>query len=154
MLFVIKFFAIFSIIGTAINYVNLEWFTSAIAFFEAKMFSLPYTENLLLLNGQIYEINNSCTGLLSATILAGIVFALKKPDFKNKLKIFLTGAILLIPINLARIAGVLLVGINFGTNAAEIMHVISWFFTTGIILLLWYKLTAKKLGKKGFKEMI
>lgn len=154
LLFVLKFFVIFLTTSTLISFANLQTLTSGIAFLEAKMLSLPYYDNLVKIDGEIFEINNHCIGLLSIAILASVVFALRKPELKKKVKIFLIGAIALFPINIIRVAFVLLIGKNFGAEFAEIMHTISWFVMTGIIMLLWYYSTAKEIGKKGFKEII
>lgn len=152
--FVLKFFLIFIVLSTLIVYTDLSVLTSAIAFIEAKAIGLPYYENLLLTNGTVFEINNHCIGLLSIAIFASVVFALKKPVLKKKVKIFLIGAIALFPINIVRITLVLLIGKGYGAEAAELMHLISWFLMTGFIMLLWYYLTVKEIGKEKLKELI
>ncbi len=87
-------------------------------------------------------------------ILASIVFSLRKPEFKKKLVLFSMGFAVLFLSNFLRIYLVLLAGINYGIGAADLVHTISWFTTSALIILLWYYLTKKIAKVEKFSELV
>ncbi len=115
---------------------------------------MPSSENLVFVKDGVFEITPSCTGLVSTSILAAIVYSLKKSGLKRKTLIFLAGASMLIFLNYFRVLAVLWTGKEFGTNAAGITHVVSWFSTTIFVLVLWYYFTKKITGAKNFSDFI
>ncbi|MBN2127720.1 MAG: archaeosortase/exosortase family protein, partial [Candidatus Diapherotrites archaeon] len=131
--FAIKFFLIYFVLQFLIYFFDLSFLENAIASFIAGILSLSVSGNAISFNETLFIITPNCTGLVSASVLSAVVFSLKKPELKEKIKIFLIGAVLLFLINLIRIYFVILAGIYF--NAAELMHVISWFAMTAFILL-------------------
>lgn len=154
LLFLLKFFAIFALLQGIILIAPLNSLNEWIAGIEASALSLERQGNAILAGNTNFLITNSCTGLVSGSIFAAIVFALKKPAFKQKTLVFLAGAILLFLINLARVYFVVLAGIGFGAEFAGIMHIVSWFLMSGFIIALWYYLTKKWIGIKDFSELL
>lgn len=132
----------------------MQFITTAIASFEAPLLGLENTGNAILFDSVSFVINNSCTGFVSASILAAIVFSLKKPDLKRKLYIFAVCALALFAINLMRVYLVILFGINFSVTLAELAHVISWFLMSAAIIFCWYMVTRKVIGVKEFGELL
>tara|TARA_Y100000310_G_scaffold280829_1_gene300833 strand:+ start:3596 stop:4006 length:411 start_codon:yes stop_codon:yes gene_type:complete len=127
---------------------------NAIAGFEAGLLGLARDGNVIGIAGGLFVVSASCTGLVSASVLAAIIFSLKKPVLKKKLVIFATGAIALFLLNLVRVYIVLLVAINFGSAAADLAHTISWFSTAALILAAWYLGMKKLIGIKDFSELM
>jgi exosortase/archaeosortase family protein len=152
LIFVLKFFLIYFILQYLIYVINLSFLENSIAFFIALLHGLPVNNNIIYFNEILFIITPNCTGLISGSILAGVIFSLKKPELNEKIKIFLIGTLLLFLINLIRIYLVVLTGILF--NSAELIHVISWFAMTAFILFFWFYLTKKITGIKNFKEFI
>jgi exosortase/archaeosortase family protein len=152
LIFILKFFLIYSILQILIYFIDLSFLENLIAFFIALMHGLPVNNNTIYFNETLFIIASNCTGLISGSVLAGVVFSLKKPELKEKIKIFLTGAVLLFFINLIRIYLVVLTGILF--NLAELMHFISWFAMTAFILFFWIYLTKKITRINNFKGFI
>jgi exosortase/archaeosortase family protein len=152
--FLIKFFIIFSVLHFIIWSVDLSFLQIPLTRLEGKLLNIKTIENTLIVNENIFEINPSCTGLVSTSILAAIIFALKKPRILKKIQIFLIGAITLLIANIARIFIVLWFGLKFGIKTAEIVHVISWFTTSGIIIIAWYYFTKKITKIKAFNELL
>ena len=152
--FLIKFFLIYGLLQTIIYFAPLNFITESIAAFEAYLLGLESKGSKIIFDTMTFVINNSCTGLVSASVLAAIVFSLKKPGVKKKLIIFVPCAVLLFIVNLFRVYLVIITGIKFGSSAAEIMHVLSWFLMSGVIIALWYIATKKVLGSKSFSELL
>jgi len=153
-IFLIKFFIIFTILQALIFLTNLSFIQNPLAELEGNLTGLDFENNQLFFEEQVFEINQNCTGLVSMSILAGIIFALRKPKLKKKFLIFIPGAILLFFVNIFRIYLVLLAGISFGVGMAELLHVISWSAMAIAIIILWYYFSKKITRVEKFNELI
>ncbi len=149
--FLAKFFAIFSLLEAAVNWAGFSGLQEFIASSTGAALGLRTLGNLVFLDGAgIFEINPSCTGLVSSSILFAIVFSLRRPQLWKKAAIFLCGSALLLALNYFRVLAVLWAGREFGAAAADAVHVASWFSTTLFVLALWYYFTKKITGAKDF----
>ena len=83
--FLIKFFAIYAVLQTAILAAPLAALEAWIAAVEAGALQLPAQGNRILFNSHQFEIVANCTGLMSSAVLAAIVFSLKKPGVGKKI---------------------------------------------------------------------
>ncbi|MFH1664433.1 MAG: archaeosortase/exosortase family protein [archaeon] len=154
LMFLVKFTVIFSVLHFLVWTIPTEFLQNLIAGFEAGFFGLPVKENLILIGEQKILINPSCTGLVSSSIIAAIVFSLRKPEIKEKIKIFLLAGIVMFFLNLLRIYFVLWFGLSFGTEFIGLMHEISWMTTAAFIIVLWYYFTKKITKVKEFNELL
>ena len=154
-LFLAKFAVIFFLLHTAIWIADLSSLENYLAGIEAKASSLNSEQNKIFVQGeQALSINASCTGLISISILAGIVFAFRKPELKKKLLIFVPSALLLFFLNMGRLFLVVQTAKAYGLQAGEIVHEISWIATAVFIILLWYYFTLKATKSKKFNELL
>lgn len=151
--FLAKFFALFLLLQTLIFLAPLDSLENGIAELEAGLLSLERQENLVVMEKGNFEISANCTGLVSAAVLASIVFSLKKPDLKKKILIFLAGSIALLLLNLVRVYIVLLSS-SQGIGFAETMHVASWYAMAGAIIIAWFYLTRRITEIKDFSGLI
>ena len=151
--FLIKFFAIYLVVQYLILIAPLAFLQEAIASFESSLLGLQSVGSQVYANG-VFVISASCTGLVSASILAAVVFSLKKPELKKKVAVFVAGAIALLLLNLARVYFVLVVALNWGVEAAETAHTVSWFSTAALILIVWYFATKRIANAKNFADLI
>ncbi|MEM0359854.1 MAG: exosortase/archaeosortase family protein [Candidatus Diapherotrites archaeon] len=154
LLFLAKFFIIFGLLYCILWFAEIQPLNEWIASVEARWLSLERSGNTLKANGLVFVITNYCTGLVSASILAAIVFSLKKPSLEKKILVFALGAIALFAINLVRVYLVLAAGIALGGNAAETLHTLSWFAMSAFIIALWYYLTKKIAKISDFSELL
>jgi exosortase/archaeosortase family protein len=152
--FLLKFFIIYSVLQAAILISPIGPLKEGIALFEAGLLGLESEGNIITLNGSRAEIVANCTGLMSISVLAAIVFSLRKPAIKKKIGLFAVGAALLFPLNLLRIYLVLLAAMAFDLEAFEAIHTTTWFGTSAAILILWYYLTKRVTKAKEFGNMI
>ena len=153
-LFLAKFFIIFALLQALILHANLSFVEQSLALLEAKILGLESFGNKVFVNGEIFSIDANCTGLLSAAIVAAIVFSLSKPGFEKKILIFLCCAVLLFLLNIPRLFLALWAAKEFGATAAETVHVVTWFSTAALILLFWYFLTKKIANVKDFSRLL
>jgi len=154
LVFLVKFFAIYSVLQYLIIAMPLAWLKQWIAGFEAGMLGLEAVGNAILLQGHRFEIVANCTGLMGISVLAAIIFSLRRPGLKAKAVVFAFGALILFPLNLFRVYLVLLAATVWGAGVAETLHVFTWFTTSALILGLWYYITKKAAGKKEFSKML
>lgn len=150
--FLAKFFAIFIILETLINLIDLSLLTNLLASVIAPLFNLPYLKNVIFTDSSHFVISNSCTGLVSLAILIAITLPLKAMELKKRIGIIVIGAIFLLLLNIPRIALVILASMN-GFNA-ELVHELTWFLMSVLILIIWYygiKLIQKE---KDFSKLI
>jgi len=152
--FVVKFFTIFFILHTLLYFAPIEGLLEWIAGFEAGLLGLVSAENIIFVGEHSFEISESCTGLVSGIILAGVVFALRKPGLKKKIELFVIGFAVLFAANLLRVYIVIAAAVLWGAHWADLLHTISWFSTAGLVLLLWYYLTKKFAGINNFFELL
>ncbi|MBI4210758.1 MAG: exosortase/archaeosortase family protein [Candidatus Diapherotrites archaeon] len=154
LLFLAKFTAIFAAAELLINTLDFSWLENALAAYAASPIGLQAYGNTVTAGTGSFEVNASCTGLVSASVLAAIIFSLRKPDLKEKAGIFLGGTAILFALNYFRVMLVLLIGKNFGPGAAETAHIISWFTTSAFIIALWYLFTKRMTGTKDFSGFL
>lgn len=151
-LFVLKFFIIFFAISTLIELADLSFLTNALAKLTASALGLSANGSVVFVGGSTFVVTNACTGLMSAAILAAIIFSLKKPTLSKKVFFFITGLIMLMIVNVPRVMLVLWAA-KAGFDA-ELVHVITWFIMSAVVLLLWYYGTKRLFGIKKFDDLV
>ena len=150
--FVVKFFLIFFVLTYLIELVNLNFFTTALASLSAAMVGALSLGSAVITSHGVYVISNACTGFTSASILAAVVFSLRKPRFSQKVWVFVAGTIVLLLLNIPRLALVLFAAQN-GWDA-DLVHTITWFLMSAAVLLLWYFGTKRIAKVKDFSELV
>jgi len=151
--FCVKFLIVFAVLYAILLALDFSFIENPIASFEASLLGLQSSGNAVFINDSVFYITSSCIGLFSGIVLAAIIFACKKPSLKLKVLSLLAGAIALFLLNLARLYFVLAIGKAYGFEAADLAHTISWFATSAFILIAWYLLTERTVGK-SFRELI
>ena len=154
LLFLLKFFMIFAAAEALLIYADFSTLESFIAGSAAQWLGLAHSANLIFLQDGTFEINSHCTGLVSASVLAAIVFSLRRPDLPKKAGIFLAGFSLLLVLNYFRVFLVVWTGKTYGIGAGEIVHVASWFTSAAFVLALWYYITKKITGADDFSGFL
>ncbi|MBU2477190.1 archaeosortase/exosortase family protein [Candidatus Micrarchaeota archaeon] len=154
LMFLVKFGVIFSVLHFLVWTVPTEFLQKWIAGIQAGFFGLTIQNNLLFIEAQKILINPSCTGLISISILAAIIFSLRKPEIKQKIQIFIGASIVMFLLNLLRIYFVLWIGLEFGIQWIDLVHEISWMTTAVFIIGLWYYFTKKITKVKEFNELL
>ncbi|MBI5884698.1 exosortase/archaeosortase family protein [archaeon] len=152
--FLLKFFVIFAFLYALLYIADLRFVEEFVAKASAGLIGLQAGSSTVNANGALFIINESCTGFVSIIILAATVFSLRKPDLRGKLLVFLPAGIALFALNIFRVAGVLWVGLNAGIQAAEAVHVVSWFLMSAAIIILWYYSTKKIVKASRFNELL
>jgi exosortase/archaeosortase family protein len=153
-IFMLKFFVIYGVLQAIIDYAPMTFITESIARFEGALISRPVIGSSIYVDGVEYIITNSCTGFVSLSILAAVVFGLRKPEIKKKVLLLGLGALILLPSNLVRVFAVLIVGANFGPFWADLTHKTSWFMMSGLIIGVWYYATKRFAGIRNFHELL
>ncbi len=151
--FLLKFFALYAVMQFLILVAPLGFLQEFIAATEATMLGLEAKGSTILFNDHRFEIVANCTGLMSISVLAAIVFSLKKPELKKKIGLLAAGAAILFPLNLLRVYFVLLAATT-NPNIAESLHMLTWFAMSAAILILWYCLTKRVAKVKRFGKLL
>jgi len=151
-LFLVKFFGIFAISNILLGLVNLFAFTSLLANVCGNFLGLGVSGSTVFVGVSQFVITNSCTGLVSASILGSIIFSLKKPKFEIKLVLFLWGSIALLLFNIPRLLLVLFAA-KSGFDA-ELVHEFTWFLMSAIVLALWFFGTKRITNISEFRELL
>ncbi len=154
LVFLAKFFGIFGLFHALLFVIDVSFMQHFVADVTSSMLGLQRNGFDIFIGGDVYAIVPSCTGLVSAIILASIIFSLKKPELKEKVTVFLVGVALLFVVNIFRVYFVLLAGIWFNVQIAELVHVASWFLMSGAIILAWFFFTKKITGIKDFEGFL
>ncbi len=154
LVFLVKFFAIYLVLQGLIMLAPLGGLQNFIALLGAGLLGLESGGNAIGAGGGTFIIAANCTGLVSASILAAVVFSLKKPEFKKKLLVFAAGAVALMLLNIVRLYIVLLVALGFGMQWADTAHIVSWFTTAALVLAAWYFGTKKIANVANFGELL
>ncbi|MEM4598316.1 MAG: exosortase/archaeosortase family protein [Candidatus Diapherotrites archaeon] len=152
--FLIKFFLIYGTLQAIIYFADVSFITNWIASFEASLFQLESQGNAIRAGTAVFVINNSCTGLVSISVLAAIVFSFRKPSLREKIIVFLPCSAILFLVNLARVYAVIYAGVHISHSLVEPLHVGSWFVMSGAIVLLWYYGTKKIAKIRYFAELL
>ncbi|MFA7133368.1 MAG: hypothetical protein WC122_00115 [archaeon] len=151
-IFLVKFFIIFAILEFTIISIDLSFLTNLITSIIGVFLRIPYAKNTLFVNSTNFVITNSCTGLISLSILTAITLPLKRMVLEKRLLIILLGGALVLISNIPRIILVIYSGFfGFDTN---FVHELTWFLMSGLIVVIWYyglKLIQKE---KDFSKLI
>ena len=147
LLFLAKFFAIFLVLQYLLAAFEPFFIENSLASLEASILGLDSKGNAVYVGEIPFVVSPNCSGLLSAAVFAAIVFSLRKPDLKGKIITAAIGAVSLFLLNIGRLYVVLASGKAYGVQAAEAVHVLSWFFVFGAVMAIWYVLAKKGNGK-------
>jgi exosortase/archaeosortase family protein len=145
-LFFLRFFSIVAVSQALLIVFEPYWLESLIASAEAALLGLRSTGNIIYMEGQPFAISANCTGLLSSSVFAAIVFSLRKPELKKKIAIALAGISALFALNFVRVYLVMAAGNILGMQWLNTAHLLSWFAMFGAVLGAWYFLTKKSAG--------
>lgn len=144
--FLLKFFALFAVLFTALYFAPLSFLTSFIASIESiflNFFGLPVMQvgSLIVFNDFVFQIVNECTGLVMLSMLAALLYA--TPTMSSKDKYFGLGlfAVPLLLFNLLRLFLTLFVGLSFGQSALDATHFILWIVDALVVFLVWMHLS-------------
>ena len=148
-IFLAKFLAIFAVLHLLLYLFDLSPLQEAIASLEAGWLGLAVSGDLVFVAGQAFAITPSCTGLVASFILIAVIFALKKPELKEKIAIAVLGSAALLLLNLLRVYLVLLAALSFGVQWAETLHFFSWFVMAALVIGIWYYGVTKVYKKKS-----
>lgn len=154
LVFLVKFFAIYALLQLLIVSLPLGFLENGIALLEANALGLQAEGNIIFFDSHAFQIVPNCTGLAGISVLASIIFALRRPELKKKILLFAFGALALFPLNLLRLYLVLLAAVLFGPEMAEGLHIASWFAVSAAIILLWYWLTKRLAKAKDFSGLL
>ncbi len=152
--FLVKFFVIYAILQFLILALPLEFFENGIAEIEAVAIGASAEGNLIELNSHSFQIVPNCTGLVGISVLASIIFGLRRPKLKKKIGLLAVGAAILFPLNLLRVYFVLWASISFSLDIGETLHIATWFLSAGAILVIWYYATKRIAKVKEFSELL
>ena len=149
-LFLIKFFVIYAVLQFLILALPIGFIENGIAEIEASAIGGKAEGNVIEFDNATathsFQIVPNCTGLVGISVLAAIIFALRKPKLNKKIALLAIGAAILFPLNLLRVYFVLWISIVYSPEIGEILHITTWFIAAGAILVIWYYFT-KKLQK-------
>ncbi|MDD3160065.1 MAG: hypothetical protein PHQ98_03795 [Candidatus ainarchaeum sp.] len=141
--FLLKFFLIFSTLELIIINLNLEFLTKFLTLITATITNLPFHFNQINMNGQLFIITNSCTGLTTIAMFFALIFAFNYPKLEEKIKLFLIGGLILVIINIFRIIFILKY-VKLGFDG-ELIHSLTWLVMSLVCIIIWYKLNKENL---------
>ena len=154
LVFLVKFFVIYALLQFLIVSLPLGFLENGIALLEANALGLQAEGNAIFFDSHAFQIVPNCTGLVGISVLASIIFALRRPELKKKILLLAFGTLALFPLNLLRLYLVLLAAISFGPEMAEGLHTAAWFAVSAAIILLWYWLTKRAAKVKEFASLL
>jgi len=150
--FCAKFFIIYVVLQYLIELADLSALNYFIAYASASLLGLGYWGSMVFVNGAVFTVTNLCTGLVSASVLAAIVFSLRRPKLAQKIALFFLGLVLLMLINIPRVA-LVLYSASIGFDA-DLVHTLTWFIMSAAVLLIWYYGTKRIAKVKDFSELV
>jgi len=150
--FSVKFFLIYFILQLLVLFLDFSLVNSFLAKTTAEFLDLSYAGAKVFVNGEVFEVTNSCIGLMSASILAAAIFSLNKPALKKRILLFFFGLLFLLLLNIPRLIIVLASALN-GMNA-EFVHELTWFGMSAAVLLIWFFGLKRISTEKEFRELL
>ncbi len=145
--FIIKFLIIFLLLQYLILNIDLIGLETTIAQIEGKILGLENFNNVILKEDIAFVIGPNCTGLLNSAILVALVFSFRKPKLDKKIMFLAAGISIILLVNLIRLYLILLAPSEY----VSILHTLSWYINSIIVLGLWYWFMKKEL--KSFNEL-
>ncbi|MDO8625499.1 MAG: exosortase/archaeosortase family protein [Candidatus Diapherotrites archaeon] len=152
--FLVLFLVLYAVLQFLLVAAPLGFLERFLAELVSSLLGLSTFRNAVFVGNDTFTIDNQCTGLASAIVLASVVFALRKPDLKRKIAMVVGGGVVLFLLNIPRLLLVLWSAKAFGIGVAQTVHVASWFLTTAFILGAWYVLATKASGVKSLDELL
>lgn len=135
--FFLKFFGIFAVAQIVFMGLNTEWLQNYLAQILGQTFQIAQVGNRLQLPNGTLAITEFCLGLFSISLLAACFFSIGKINGR-KLKIFVFGSLGLFAINFVRVFALAFSALEFGFEAAGLLHVFSWFLMSFLALGILY----------------
>ena len=157
-MFLIRFFGVYLLFYALLLAWEPTIINNSIASIESGLLHLSgivhtIHGNSIVVNAVPFEINSTCTGISSISMLLGLIFAVPRMKAKNRLYVFIVAASALIAFNMIRIYIVLWIAL-ISAEFAETLHVVSWFIVAGLVLWLWYVATLKFEGEKSIMALL
>ncbi len=101
-------------------------------------------ENFLIVNGFPFEIVEACVATTAYYLLWLLCFLTKDIKLKIRLKLLLYGFLLILGMNLFRVALLVFIAMKYGFAWFTLVHLAFWNFVTGIyVALVWIFLVMK-----------
>jgi len=110
--------------------------------------------NYILMDTGTFLLSESCIGIVSSSMIIGLVFGAVGVKPKNKALIAFYGITTMASINAARVFAVLYVGALNGIEAAELLHVTSWFVMALGTALVWYYFVKAVEKPRHFQDIV
>ena len=137
------FIRLFGILLVTLNfnlfYVILTPITLYLSYFLANLFyDAVIVGNSIGVNGFGFNIIDACVAGAAYYLLFLLVMGLKECSWIKRAKMFFSGALILLVVNVIRILILILLNIELGHNYFEAVHLVFWNFMSGVfIFLIW-----------------
>ena len=100
-----------------------------------------FMDNLIIIKEQMLEFIPACTAASAYSLLA-VLTLLTNISFKKMIKVFITGALIILAFNILRIFILILILIYSGNHLFETLHMFFWqVVSTLVVVLTWILLT-------------
>ena len=155
--FLLRFFFAFAASYVALIALSQGFLSNAFAFLEFNALKalnvqgIGLVENYIVFEEAVFNLNESCIGIVSASMILGLVFTSVGVSNRNRWKVLVCGVALMALVNFFRVLAVLYSVQFYGAEFAEALHVSSWFVMALATVLVWYYLV--RLFEKKVKRL-
>lgn len=118
-----------------------QWLASAVA----NVLGLSSQGIFIYVNGFAFEISAFCTGLSTWGLWLGLLYGFSFPRGMEKIKYALLGLAGVVLVNFFRLLGIVYVGMRESFVAVDVLHTLTWFVMSALVLGAWYYLLSVHL---------
>lgn len=151
--FLLRFFFAFGASYLALIALSQGLLSNAFAFLEFQALEalgvegVRLEDNYLFFQDAVFNLNESCIGIVSASMVLGLVASSVGLSQVNRLRTLACGVASMAVVNFFRVLVVLYSVPFYGPDFAEALHVASWFVMAVGTIFAWYYF-AKKFDRK------
>jgi exosortase/archaeosortase family protein len=148
------FIRLFAILVVTLNfnlfYVVLTPITLYLSYFFANLFyNAIIVGNSIGIEGWGFNIIDACVAGAAYYLLFLLIIGLKKCSWTKRIKMFVSGALILLAVNVIRIMILIFLNLELGHSYFEAVHLVFWNFMSGAFIFLIWVFLVKKFKAEG-----
>jgi len=98
----------------------------------------------IIIGNILFNVVEACIGGVAYLLLLLLILLTKEIAFKNRIKLFIIGSILIYLFNIIRISALIFLAVNYNLSYFDSIHLFIWKFFSGVyVALIWIFLVIK-----------
>ena len=151
--FLLRFFTVFFLVEVFLSIFPPVYLQEWLAQTIGSVLHVPVNGIFLSVNGIAFEISAFCTGITTWGLWLGLSYGFSFPRGAKKLTYALIGLAAILFVNFFRLLAIVYVGKVSYFAAVDMLHVITWFVMSALVMGTWYLMLSVYLKTTDSKKI-